>query len=103
MSEFFLELFTEEIPSKMQSIARNDIIQNFKNFFEKENINYKGISESYSTPNRLIIYFQSVNPEILQKSEVIRGPTINASDQALDGFMKSNKITNNDIFKKKNR
>ena len=101
MSEFFLELFTEEIPSKMQSIARNDIIQNFKNFFEKENINYKGISESYSTPNRLIIYFQSVNPEILQKSEVIRGPTINASDQALDGFMKSNKITNNDIFKKK--
>jgi len=40
MSEFFLELFSEEIPADLQSVARENIISGFKNLFEKEDITY---------------------------------------------------------------
>ncbi len=43
MAEFLLELFSEEIPANLQSTARINLLTSFKNFFEKENINYKEI------------------------------------------------------------
>jgi len=33
MSEFFIELFSEEIPTDLQSLARENIVTGFKNFF----------------------------------------------------------------------
>ena len=36
MSEFFLELFSEEIPANLQKNARNNLLQNFKDFFVKK-------------------------------------------------------------------
>ena len=101
MSEFFLELFSEEIPATLQSAARNKLLENFKNFFEKEKIVYKDEANSYSTPNRLLIHFKNLSNEIIQKSEEIRGPNINAPEKALEGFLKSNQIEKNNIFKKK--
>ena len=38
MSEFFLELFSEEVPAKLQINARKNLFDNFKNFFEKNNV-----------------------------------------------------------------
>ena len=78
MSEFFLELFSEEIPADLQSVARENIISGFKNLFEKEDITYKGLVKSFSTPNRLIVYFQNIKPAVLKKSPEIRGPNIAA-------------------------
>ena len=101
MSEFFLELFSEEIPATLQSAARNKLLENFKNFFEKEKIVYKNEANSYSTPNRLVIHFKNLSKEIIQKSEEIRGPNINAPEKALEGFLKSNQIEKKNIFKKK--
>ena len=69
MSEFFLELFSEEIPVNLQKNAREIILQNFKNFFEKENINFAKCS-SFSTPNRLIILFEEVD----QIEAILNGP-----------------------------
>ena len=100
MSEFFLELFSEELPAALQSQARENILTNFKNFFEKENIDFKGISASYSTPNRLVVYFQNLNLEILKKSEEIRGPSVTAPEKALEGFIKSNEVDKKNIYKK---
>ncbi len=101
MSEFFLELFSEEMPATLQSAARIKLLENFKNFFEKEKIAYKGEANSYSTPNRLLIYFKNLSHEIVQKPEEIRGPNINAPEKALEGFLKSNQIEKKNIFKKK--
>ena len=100
MSEFFLELFSEEIPAPLQSAVRNKLLENFKIFFDKEKIAYKDEANSYSTPNRLIIHFKNLSNEIIQKSEEIRGPNINAPEKALEGFLKSNQIEKNNIFKK---
>ena len=101
MSEFFIELFSEEIPVNLQKNTREVLLQNFQNFFEKENISFFGKSFSFSTPNRLLILFDRVNKEVVQKAEEIRGPNINAPNTALEGFLRSNRIEKKEILKKK--
>ena len=100
MSEFFLELFSEEIPVNLQKNAREALLQNFKDFFEKENVVFSGKSLSFSTPNRLLILFNNLNKEVTQKAEEIRGPNINAPEKALEGFLRSHNIMKEEIFKK---
>ena len=59
MSEFFLELFSEEIPSSLQKNLREDLLDKFNNSFKKKFISFKK-SSSFSTPNRLIILFEGL-------------------------------------------
>ena len=42
MSEFFLELFSEEIPATLQKTARDNLQKNFVDFLKKEEIEFKG-------------------------------------------------------------
>ena len=100
MSEFFLELFSEEIPTGLQKNLREKLLEEFQNFFLNKLIKSKK-SFSLSTPNRLIIVFEGLDKEIKIKPEEIKGPKINAPEQALEGFARSNKIEKKDLFKNK--
>ena len=100
MSEFFLELFSEEIPSSLQKNLREDLLDSFNKLFNEKFISFKK-SSSYSTPNRLIIVFEGLQKQVVLKSEEIKGPNINAPKIALEGFMRSNNISKKDLFKKK--
>ncbi len=100
MSEFFLELFSEEIPSRLQINARNELTQIFKKFFDDNEIIVKGKINSYSTPNRLIVHISKISKDVIKKAEEIRGPNINAPEKALEGFLKSNKISKEKVIKK---
>ena len=100
MSEFFIELFSEEIPANLQSKTRQDLLKNIKEFLEKEDIKYSGECIALSTPNRLIVYFQNISKKIIKKELEIRGPSINAPEIALNGFLKSYNITVDKTFKK---
>tara|TARA_B100001175_G_scaffold288753_1_gene272124 strand:- start:688 stop:2760 length:2073 start_codon:yes stop_codon:yes gene_type:complete len=100
MAEFFLELFSEEIPAELQKDLREKLLLKFKNFFLEKSIKFKK-SFSFSTPNRLIIVFDSLDKQIKTLSKEIKGPNINAPKQALDGFIRSNKIEKKDLFKNK--
>ena len=99
MSEFFLELFSEEIPSSLQTNLRSDLLNAFKDLFEKKTIKFKN-SATYSTPNRLIILFEGVEREITLKSEEIKGPSIKAPNEALEGFLRSNNLDKSKVYKK---
>ena len=99
MSEFFLELFSEEIPANLQSNSRKILLGSFQKLFEEKNVSFKK-SESYSTPNRLIILFEGLSRKITQKAEEIKGPNVNAPEKAIEGFLRSNNITEKDLFKK---
>jgi len=101
MSEFFLELFSEEIPSSLQKSLRENLLHSFNELFEKKSISFKK-SSSYSTPNRLIIVFKGLQKKIVLKAEEVKGPNINAPEMALEGFMRSNNIFKKDLIKKKN-
>ena len=100
MSEFFLELFSEEVPAKLQVNARKNLFDNFKNFFEENKVEIKGQIKVFSTPNRLVVYIDKIAKNIIKKSEEIKGPSTKAPDQALEGFIRSNKIKKSQIYKK---
>ena len=100
MSEFFLELFTEEIPANLQSTARENLKTSLIAFLDKENIKYKNDVRALSTPNRLVIYFKNINKEIVQNPEEVKGPSTSAPDKAIQGFVKSNRIDIKEIYKK---
>ncbi len=99
MSEFFLELFSEEIPSSLQQNLRQELLNSFNKLFTEKFISFKK-SISYSTPNRLIIVFENVQKQVVLKSEEIKGPNIKAPEIALEGFVRSNNISKKDLFKK---
>ena len=69
MSEFFLELFSEEIPAKLQVNARKSLLENLKKFFEENEVTIKGNLNIYSTPNRLVVYIDKITNKIFKKSE----------------------------------
>ena len=100
MSEFFLELFTEEVPSNLQVKARKFLLTNFENLFHDKKVQFKK-SFSYSVPNRLVICFEGLNKKIVEKKYEKKGPSTLAPKEALAGFLKSNNIHEKDIFKKK--
>ena len=49
MSEFFLELFSEEIPPKLQTNARKKLFLDLNNFFEENNISKKVLHIFFNT------------------------------------------------------
>jgi glycyl-tRNA synthetase beta chain len=100
MSEFFLELFSEEIPAGLQRNSRNVLLESFQKLFEEKQISFKKNS-SFSTPNRLIIVFEGLSKEITQKAAEIKGPNVNAPEKAIEGFLRSNQIDKKDLIKKK--
>jgi len=100
MSEFFLELFSEEIPASLQQNARNTLLESFQKIFQEKKISFKK-SSSFSTPNRLIVLFEGLSKEIIQKAEEIKGPNANAPEKAIEGFLRSNQIDKKYLFKKK--
>ncbi len=100
MSEFFLELFSEEIPAGLQKNLREKIFEDFKNLFEEKSIKSKK-NFSFSTPNRLVLVFEGLDKQIKIKSKEIKGPKTSAPDQALQGFLRSNKINEKNLYKKK--
>ena len=100
MSEFFLELFSEEIPAKLQVNARTNIFNNFKKFFEDYEVDIKGNINVYSTPNRLVVYIDKITKNIKKKTQEIKGPSVEAPDKALEGFIRSNKIKKSQVYKK---
>ncbi len=99
MSEFFLELFSEEIPSSLQKSLREDLLNNFIKSFNEKSISFKK-SSSFSTPNRLVVLLEGLQKQITLKSEEIKGPNVKAPEVALEGFIRSNNIVKKDLFKK---
>jgi len=100
MSEFLLELFSEEIPASLQQNSRIALLERFQKLFQEKQILFKK-SSSFSTPNRLIVLFEGLSKEIIQKTEEIKGPNVNAPEKAIEGFLRSNQIDKDDLFKKK--
>ena len=97
MSEFFLELFSEEIPAKLQTNARKNLFSELNIYFEENNIKRKGANLALSTPNRIVINFSNISKDLTKKPQEIRGPSINAKPEALEGFLRSHNIKKTNV------
>ena len=69
MAELFIELFSEEIPSKLQIDAREKIKQLLEESLKKREINFIS-SKSFSTPKRLVFVVNGILEKIEQKKKL---------------------------------
>ena len=91
MAEFFLELFSEEIPAGLQKDLREKLLDELQKFFLEKSIKSKK-NFSLSTPNRLIIVFENLDRQIKIASEKIRGTKTSDEEEAVEGIIRSKNI-----------
>ena len=86
MAELFIELFSEEIPSRLQIDARQKIKHMFEERLQKKEIKFNS-SQSFSTPKRLVFIIDGIPEKIEQKKKVIKGPKEGAPQIDIDGIV----------------
>ena len=86
-----MELISEEIPAKMQAPAMRQLeILTLKKV--NENGLIVGEMVPFATPMRLGIILENIFIEEKESIKEIRGPRLGAPENAIDGFLKKNKI-----------
>ena len=99
MAELFIELFSEEIPSKLQINARQKIKKIIEASLQKKEIKFNS-SKSFSTPKRLVFVIDGIPEKMEQKEKILKGPKVGSPPMALEGFIKSNNLNKQNIYKK---
>lgn len=87
MSDFLLELRSEEIPARMQPKGRNDLARLFAECTNEAGLG-TGAIETFSTPRRLTLIAHEVADATEAVREEIKGPRTSAPSQALEGFLR---------------
>lgn len=88
MSEFLLEIFSEEVPARMQGPAREQLAKALTDGLKTANISFDSL-DSFVTPRRLVVHITGLP---LQQPDVDvekKGPKIDAPDKAIQGFLGS--------------
>ena len=93
MPDLLLELFSEEIPARMQRQAADDLKRLFTNALVEAGLVYEG-AQSFATPRRLALHIVGLPAEQPKSVEVRRGPRVGAPDAAIQGFLKSAGLAN---------
>jgi glycyl-tRNA synthetase beta chain len=88
MSELLLELFSEEIPARMQARAAEDLRRLVVEGVQAQGLAV-GEAMAFATPRRLTLVVQGVAARSPAVSEERKGPRVGAPEQALAGFLKS--------------
>ncbi|HEU4379639.1 MAG TPA: glycine--tRNA ligase subunit beta [Hyphomicrobiaceae bacterium] len=88
MAELLLELFSEEIPARMQARAADDLKRLVIEGLKAQGLGV-GEAEAYATPRRLSLVVKDVPTKSPAVSEERKGPRVGAPEQALAGFLKA--------------
>ena len=99
MTELLLELYSEEIPPKLQIAARSQIKQFIKNSFKENNIKYNNLSV-YSSPTRLTLFIKELAEKIKTEAKEIKGPKLGSPDQVIQGFLRAKNVSEKELIKK---
>src|SRR3954454_23705410 len=87
VTDFLLELLSEEIPARMQARARNDLARLFAECTSEAGLE-TGAVDVHSTPRRLVLIAREVAQATEASREEVKGPRANAPAQALEGFLR---------------
>jgi glycyl-tRNA synthetase beta chain len=96
VSDFLLELLSEEIPARMQAKARNDLARLFAEALAGAGLSHGAIT-TFSTPRRLALIARDVAAETAAVSEEVKGPRTNAPPQALEGFLRKTGLSQDQL------
>ena len=92
MTDFLLELRSEEIPARMQDKARDDLARLFAAELGKAGLVADAIV-TYATPRRLALIARGLPAQTEAVSEEVKGPKTAAPPQALEGFLRKTGLT----------
>ncbi len=87
MAELLLELFSEEIPARMQQRAAGDLKRLVTAGLKEAGLDV-GAVQAYATPRRLVLVVDGVPAQSPAISEERKGPRVGAPDKAIAGFLR---------------
>ncbi len=88
MPDLLLELFSEEIPARMQARAAEDLGRLVGDGLQAAGLAFEG-REAESGPRRLVLHVAGVSARSADIREERKGPRVGAPEKALEGFMRS--------------
>ena len=88
MPELLIELFSEEIPARMQQKAADDLRQMVTNALVEAGLTYEG-AQAHGGARRLVLSVEGLDAKAADVNEERKGPRTDAPQPAIDGFLKS--------------
>ncbi len=88
MPDLLLELFSEEIPARMQAKAADDLRRMVTDKLVAEGLVYEG-AKAFATPRRLALTVHGIPARQADLKEERRGPRVGGPDAAIQGFLKA--------------
>lgn len=96
MTDFLLELLSEEIPARMQDKAREDLARLFSAELDRAGLT-PGKITTYATPRRLSLIINDLPVETQAVREETKGPKVGAPPQALEGFLRKTGLSQDQL------
>ena len=96
MTDLLIELFSEEIPARMQGKAAADLQKLVIDGLVDAGLTYTGAA-AFATPRRLVLSLDGLSPESKASKEERKGPKVGAPDQAIDGFLRGAGVSRDDL------
>src|SRR6516164_2157471 len=88
MPDLLLELFSEEIPARMQARAAEDLRKLVTDRLVEAGLVYEG-ARAFATPRRLALAVQGIPAKQPDVKEERKGPRVGAPDGAIQGFLRA--------------
>jgi glycyl-tRNA synthetase beta chain len=98
MPDLLFELFSEEIPARMQAKAADDLRKMVTDKLVAEGLVYEG-AKAFATPRRLTLTVHGIPARQSDLKEERRGPRVGGPDAAVQGFLKATGLTSLDQAK----
>ncbi|MEM9584221.1 MAG: glycine--tRNA ligase subunit beta [Pseudomonadota bacterium] len=99
MPDLLLELFSEEIPARMQSRAASDLKKLVTDGLVEAGLTYASAG-AFSTPRRLTLTVEGLIAESAAVREERKGPRTDAPEKALEGFLRSTGLSMDELEKR---
>jgi glycyl-tRNA synthetase beta chain len=96
MPDLLIELFSEEIPARMQARAREDLKKLVTDGLVNAGLTYASAG-AFSTPRRLTLAVEGLTPNSPTTREERKGPRTDAPEAALEGFLRSTGLTRDQL------
>ena len=92
MPDLLLELFSEEIPARMQRKAAGDFKKMITDGLVEAGLTYEATT-AYWTPRRLTLDVRGLTVRSKEVHEDVKGPSVTAPEQAIQGFLRKAGLT----------
>ena len=99
VSDFLLELRSEEIPARMQAGARADLERLLRKALDDAGVPLGEVTV-WSTPRRLALIARDLPAATAAVSEELKGPRVGAPPQALEGFLRKTGLAESDLIER---